>query len=80
MDTTNDNTAQGVNAQLPDDSKHPLGHVLSHLRAYAETLEKNERINRREGHVEQANLEAVAFFECRTAIKVLKAFPEATTP
>lgn len=49
-----------------------MKHPINHLKVYLTTLETNEPINRSEGNVTQADLEAKAAMETRLAIEILE--------
>lgn len=46
--------------------------AITYLETSLNVLETNEPINRSEGNVEQADCEAVAIFQIKEGIKVLK--------
>lgn len=54
--------------------------AISELEISLETLETNEPINRKEGKIAQADLEAVNAAEIRQGLRLLKAAREAKDP
>jgi len=47
--------------------------AITYLETSLSVLETNEPINRAEGNVEQADLEAISAFQIREGIEILKA-------